>query len=266
MSGSVASIKIRPWMPAVSRALSLEMARVRLRNPRFSQRAFAKRLGLTSSALSEVLSQKRNLSRTSSERILRQLGEDPAGLLNDGIDSGRPLKTVQLDYDQFALISEWHNIALLSLLETKGARGKVSWIAKRLRIEKGTARVAIERLMRLGLLKKGAGGEYELAVTDTAGADGVPDLARRRHHLEGLGLAERSLLEDPLELRDHYSMTLAMPTRKIPEAAKRIRKFINELTQWLESSAERDEVYRVAVQLFPLTRTSTKTNMYKGRS
>ena len=49
-------------------------------------------------------------------------------------------------------------------------------------------------------------------------------------------------------------MTFVMDARSIPYAKDRIRAFRRELMQELETRGEPDEVYRLAVQIHPVSR------------
>ena len=57
----------------VQQKLFETLAEVRLRNPSYSMRAFARRLGIGSSALSEILSGKRAMSYKMAARLLEKL-------------------------------------------------------------------------------------------------------------------------------------------------------------------------------------------------
>src|SRR3954468_13014795 len=58
--------------------LSEELARRMKSNPRYSQRAFARQLGLSAGELSEILRGKRSLSLRSALRVASSLGLSPS--------------------------------------------------------------------------------------------------------------------------------------------------------------------------------------------
>ena len=65
-------------------------------------------------------------------------------------------------------------------------------------------------------------------------------------------LAQKSLTTDPVQERDFTSITMAINSKKLAEAKVLIRKFQDELSGLLEDSTP-DQVYRLCVQLFPLS-------------
>ena len=56
---------------------------------------------------------------------------------------------------------------------------------------------------------------------------------------------------DPIEIRNHSSMTMAIDPAKIDEAKKMIEEFTHRLTEFLESG-KRLQVYELNIGLFPL--------------
>ena len=240
-----------------------EFQRSKMRNPSYSLRAFAKRLSLPVSALSEILQGKRSISLKSAEKVLQRLALGP----NEHEDLLKPfLKAnssseiaalrspiaVQLEMDQYRVISDWFHFAILSLAETADFDSEIEVVARRLGITNKVAAEAVERLVRLGLINRSAGGELKPTGISYSTPDGIASLSLRRGHESNLELARQSLERDSIENRDFTAVTMAIDPLKLPEAKKRIRIFQNELCAFLESDLK-TEVYKVCLQLFPLT-------------
>lgn len=85
------------------------------------------------------------------ELILTEL-TDASPKWRPASDMARPF--LQLKMDEFYVASEIKYFALLSRAETDNFRSEIPWIANRLRISAESARVAVERLVRLGLFRK----------------------------------------------------------------------------------------------------------------
>ena len=66
-----------------------------------------------------------------------------------------------------------------------------------------------------------------------------------------------SLEKDPIDVRDMSGITMAISTRKLPEARKLIMDFRRKLCAFLEDG-HKDAVYRLNVQLFPLSQEETQ--------
>jgi len=232
-----------------------------LRNPKWSQRAFAVKLGLSSGSLSEIMTGKRPLTPKLKKKIAEILQLSPAEQM-DFFDEDLPqsMKAVRHEYfrlseDQFHLISDWWHFAILNLVKTKGFSSEHSWIARRLGLTTKVVAEAWDRLFRLGFLKRSQGKvlrEHPRIET----SDDLFDLSIRRAHLEDTKLIEKSLLEVPVSLRDHTSMTIVMNKKNMKKAKEMIRLFQDQFSEEIEPNAKSgpgEEVYRLAISLFPLT-------------
>lgn len=221
-----------------------------LQNESFSQRAFARKLALSSSALSEIMRGKRKTSAKLRERILSRLDLDESSLI--GPSKAVPSKLLQLSHDQYSVISDWYYFALLSLMETESYKPNVSWISKRLKISPNEVKLVFQRLKRLGMIEGKSIQTYRATGKSFSSTDGAFSIPLRRAHKKNLELAAESIHNVPLELRDLCAMTLCLDPKDLPEAVRRIRAFRAELTQFLESRSKQ-EVYKLCIQLFPLT-------------
>jgi uncharacterized protein (TIGR02147 family) len=258
--------------------LTEELARIRMKNPGYSLRAFARRLKLPVSALSGILSGNLPITRKNGEKILENLHVAPpmAEKILQGLrlrsDSPSPytsrvLKSQRryslLDMDHFQTISEWQYFAVLSLATTKGWKSEPAWIASRLGIQIRQAKEVLIRLERLDLLARDDSGRLMPTGKQYRTSSGVPNTFLRRHHVQGLDLARRAMEEDEFDACDFSSMTMAIDPRKLPEAKHRITEFRRSLCQFLEAD-ERTEVYRICLQLFPLS-ARANSNQAKNR-
>ena len=112
--------------------------------------------------------------------------------------------------------------------------------------------LAIDRLVRLKMIRRDS---INIATTDaklrTSNQSRTGD-ALRKHQRQVLLKSIESLESDPIDKRNHTSMTMAINVKKIPEAKIRIQSFLREITAYLEDG-ERDEVYEMTINLFPVT-------------
>ena len=241
---------------------------IRQRNRRWSQRAFAKKIGISSGALSEIMLGKRTLSPQIKKKLALKLQLSPREQIEFFEDELPPhlkqkrIEYVQLSTDQFHLISDWWHYAILNLTKTKGFRPLPSWISERLGIPIKIAHEAWERLFRLGHLEREAIAEGKSKIVrkypQLESSDNLFDLSVQKSHLEDLALIERSLLEIPVESRDNTSMTLVMNKSELAHAKELIRIFQDRFSEQIEQQVG-EEVYRLSISLFPLTEM-TKPN------
>lgn len=245
----------------VAALLQKKFRESQLKNPRFSQRAFAQKLGVSSGALSEIMKGKRAISAAQKKRMAEALQLSPQEQL-DFFDEDLPenLKPVRHEYfrlsvDQFHLISDWWHYAILNLLRTKGFQPEQSWLATRLGLPTKVVTDAWDRLMRLGHLKR-VNGKVTREHPRIETTDDFFDLSVRKSHVEDLKLIERSLLEGRVDERDHTSMTIAINKKNMKKAKELIRIFQDQFAEEVEVGPRElgDEVYRLSISFFPLTK------------
>ena len=252
---------------AIQTTLRKALTELQGKNPRYSVRALAMKLGMTASATNEILKGERRVSRKLAERICR-------GLLLDPTERNEVLKrfperrqnktsaregsdTVGGDYlkltaDQFRMISDWIHYAILSLIKTADFRPASDWIAQRLNVTISQAAGALERLERLGLIHYQEDGSIQRTPMRLNTTDDVLDVSIQKSHLTDMELASKSLLKHPVHLRDFTSLTIAISPQLLPQAKELIRKAQDEICDLMAAEVP-SEVYRLSVYLFPLT-------------
>jgi transcriptional regulator with XRE-family HTH domain len=243
-------------MNSFSLILAEKLQEAQARSSSFSQRAFARRLGLSSGALSEILRGRRTPSPRLVARLADCLALSPRERRIVGL--GRAAESpaeLLLSADSFAAISDWVHYAILNLTLTSGFRSDPGWIAGRLGLSRKKVEEAIERLLRLGLLSA-EGGRLARTHQTLRTSDGVRDLAVQRSHREDLRLAESALDEVPVAKRDFTSVTFTLNPARMARLREMIRAFNDELMEEAERSPGQ-EVYRISVHLFPLTKDRT---------
>lgn len=243
---------------AVLNLLRQHWVEARQRHPQYSLRAFAKRLQVSPSTLSELLRGIRPVTRKQAEKLARLLALSPSQkeeLFGEAQGSLPPLAYQGLAQDQFELVSDWVHFAVLSLTETKDFVASPEWIAERLGISLTRADRAWERLRRLGLLVRRR-GKWESAAPRYESPDEIRLPALQNAHAQHFELARKSLQELELEVRDFTGITMAIDPSKLKQAKKKIREFRDEISKFLESG-EKQEVYQLAVQLFPLSKKAS---------
>lgn len=258
---------------AIQKFLHGKLTSLQAKNPLFSIRAFAKKAGVSPGTLSLILLGKRTVSQKLAARIADKLLLDPqerAELLGsflkpetasprtDSVDASY----LQLTADQFHVVSEWRYFAILNLITLKEFKNNPTQLAARIGARLGLPRSAvtsaIERLKRLEMIQEDAHGRLSRTQTRFRTSDDVANASLRKSHHQTLELAGASLENDPIDRRDFTWLTFPIDTRKLPLAKTLIRKFQDDLLAALEPEADCDEVYRMAIQLFPLTKGKSK--------
>ncbi len=241
------------------------------RNPSYSLRAFARSLGVSAPSLSQVLSGKRPLSRKAALRIIDRcelspeqgkaflmsaLGEDWRSALQK-MESEPELPHQELQIETYRMIADWYHYAILSLGDIAGNVATPEWIAERLGIAPKVASQAFQRLEKLGLLKRRGRGFYQCAKPLSASTHTDLAGALRKYHHQNLRLAEAALDHGEVPLNGFSAMTMAVDESRLEEARDLIKKFRRKLCALLESG-DRQRVYTLAVQLFPVSKAKPK--------
>lgn len=228
----------------------------KLKNPQYSLRALARRAGLSPAALSEILSGKRRVSTERAKSVLERLGAglDKIDTIVSEIDkdSAPSRKPYQLAIDQFYLISEWYNFAILSLAETEDFNDDPHWIATRLNIPVQNAKKSLERLERLGALKRNKKGQLVASGMQLSTPDEIANRGIRQQHLEILEKCKDSLEKDSIHQRDFLGVTMTLNPEDLVLAKKSLREFMVKFCARFEKGKKK-EVYRLNLQFIPLT-------------
>jgi len=239
--------------------LKLELSERCRKNPRYSLRAFAKSMLMDSATLSAIMNRKRVLTPKTARRILDQLEMDAAHRKRmllacvDKEETGVPDNFCLLDEEVFATISSWEHYALLSLLETNHCQHRIQWMAARLALPTGIVIDALGRLERVGLVKKENGRWIPTGKSLTTTND-IPSATLRKANRQYIERSLVSLDTDSTAHRDITGITMAISKNKLPEAKRLIKEFRRSMCDFLESG-DKDEVFFLFFQLFPLTRT-----------
>ena len=254
--------------------LQRELERRCQSNPRYSLRAFAKALGMSPTALSFVLNGKRPLSKKATEKAVNtlSLSQEECALFLKWSQTRKTLarnqtknlaahpneaNSYQLSLDSFSFISDWYHYAILSLLEIPRSRFEAKWISRHLGITETEARGAMDRLQRMEIVEK-IDGRWKQCTGPIRIGNDVPTAATKRFQKQLLLKAIDSVDNDPVEVRDFSSMTIAMDSSLIPYAREEIRKFRRRLAEDLETMGKPERVYKFTVQIFPVSRPLDK--------
>lgn len=259
-----------------SQYLSEELRKRSSRNSRYSLRAFAQCLGVSPGELSEVMSGKRKLSLRNALKISSALGHSPeesevffslikreiaarAGMELPADAAGNALERRQLTQDLFHLVSDWYCFAIVNLAETKGFRFETSSIARRLGISATEAKLALDRLFRVGLIER-VKGKIRVTPDFVLAPEGIPSAAVRKFHGQILEKAKASLETQPMDARDIAGISFAVDPAQLPALKKEIHEFLDRLATRLDRADKnkKTEVYHFETALFRLSEPEAK--------
>jgi transcriptional regulator with XRE-family HTH domain len=235
-------------------------------NPRYSLRSFSRLLETDPSSVSQILAGKRRVSTKAIQKICDRLSMPPEiyQRLLEGEPAPNAVRTGaihQLSADAFAVIADWYHYAILELTMSVGFKSDPRWIAHKLSITPAEATIAVERLLRLDLLKRQRGRLVKSDDTLTNYREGVTAPALREFQRQVLQKALQAIDFTLPEEKDITSMTMAVNVELLPEARKRIKAFRRELCDFL-MQGPRTKIYNLGVQLYPVSSATNKKEVY----
>jgi uncharacterized protein (TIGR02147 family) len=243
------------------------------RNPRFSLRSFAKQLGIDHSTLSQVLRSRRRLSGRALRAVGKRMGLSEETIRSYSRRSGKKpnfnrlpdnLRSYHFDLDTFQFLSVWYHYAILELIQVQGFKTDSRWIAKTLGIAVEDVNIALQRLLRLGLLEMprrdiwiDKSGDAEFHTAD------LTEAASNQMNREIHELAIDSIKRIPSSDRVHRQMVVALPSSKLPRLRMLADEFIGELRSLISEGDKSDDVYQLDISVFSIT-TLRKTRGEKN--
>lgn len=239
-----------------------ELERRTLANPKYSLRAFARDLEIHSGTLSSIMNEHRivgpkvlshllvklPLPAIEKKRLFAELIAQPSG------DSS----SVILDEEVLSIVKDWEHYAILSYLQIRKAKHAPGDIAKALGLTQAQVLRAIQNLERTNLLKR-EGKSLKVTHKSLITTRGIPSPALREAHAQYIDKAKSALENFAPSERDITGITLPISHKNLNKAKELIQQFRSELSELL-AQGDADSVYRLNIQLFPLTVQPTVEN------
>jgi uncharacterized protein (TIGR02147 family) len=231
---------------------------LKAKNPRLSHRYFAEKLGISSGALSEILKGKRKISPKLAKKIAARLHLDPIDTANFVGESlvesdNEGFQFLQLQDDQFHLISEWFHFAILNLVKSEMCQHRPPWFAHQLNLPLKVTQEAIDRLMRLGLLVY-ENKKYVRTHGNIQTSDNILNLSIQKSNFEDLEMIREQLTALTNDERDVTSLTMLLEPKKMAEFKKFIRKAQDQFAAKYETTKSAT-AFRLTMALFPLKKS-----------
>ncbi|KYG67000.1 hypothetical protein AZI86_08235 [Bdellovibrio bacteriovorus] len=248
----------------IRQVLTDYFVRASQKNPSFSLRAFAKKLEISSSALSEIMRGKRKISLSKALILASKIGLSDKEIQKirsiferkSSIDKltklSNPFREVILKPNEFDLLADWKFFAIVALMRTKGFKSENSWIAKRLSLTEAEVAQSLQRLIDLGIVQKDRRGNLSEQKCSYRTSEDYPDELIRSRQVEGLSAAIKSIQSAAKGQMGFYS-TISADIRNIDKAPDMIEEFLKKFSIFLHEG-DPSEVFEFHIQLFPRTR------------
>lgn len=236
-----------------------------LKNQNYSLRAFSRDLGLTSGNLSDILKRKSGISlekagQISSKIRLTQADENLFFTLvkMNSSDEQANLKLQMLNHDSsyitladdyYRVLTEWFYFALVELVRVQDFQNNDGWIANRLGINACDVRPAIERLLRVELLKD-IDGELIQTYDYFISPSGTPLDTAKKFRKQILSKAIEAVDKQAIEERNFTSGFLRARKVDLPKIGEKIKEFRRQMAAEIESGEGHDCIYAFSIQFF----------------
>lgn len=248
--------------------------------PAYSLRAFARDLGYGAPQLSRVINGKQHLSLANARTIADQLFDSErerelfvaqVELESATTEKGRETaqaklerirehefgaETVVLGPEDFLVISDWYHLPILYLTSLMGAPVTVAGIAKYLGIGKAEAGQAVDRLVRLGLLRKQGTGWVQTHMRMQV-PSGKASGAIRKFHRSMIEKALQSIEGQDVEQRYLSARTIGIAPKDMPKFRALVDDFLARASVLASESDHRTQLYQINVQMFDLAASSS---------
>lgn len=244
----------------------------RLRNNRYSLRAFARDLNMNPSTLSAVMNSKRPFPAEHMEEVCERLNltESEEKNFNKSIEVGATnldkigqdrtfdmvVERSEPKFDKLRIDPRYRaTLGLISIAQEKGR--SVEWMAKKLELPLEKVQETLDDLVGLGIVEVNLKGTYKRIKQYLIFAGGTDAQITEERNV-GLGLALKN--SQNFNYKNCYSrnMTLAVNINDIPKVKKLITDFRYKMRGFLKESSGKessghDEVYNFEFHFFPLT-------------
>jgi len=145
-------------------------------------------------------------------------------------------------------------VVIRELIGNKNFREDPKWIAKKLapKITEQQAKMALEELIQLGLIRRENSDLVQVDSHITA-PDDVVSTAVRKFHGDMSQRAAEALHRFKVELREITGVTFELSEENLGLVKEKIRKFRTELVEMTKKGSRASRIYQLNIQLFPLT-------------
>jgi transcriptional regulator with XRE-family HTH domain len=257
MQATNTSVKIMQtsWQKEVQAAVSEAFFRAKQRNPRYSLRSFAKKIGWPVSTISALLSGKRPLSPARAADLIRGLGMDEREqerlLAILGHVPSTEANSLPPEFVKDLL--SWKVFAVMAFFELDASVSKdFSGLAERFGFSTEETNKIINLLLKSGLLKKTEAGAYIASSEDWDAGPDMPVTTTINFHREVMEAVSASI--------DHFdknamncTTTVFAGSRKDFELIKEeIGRFHSKVATISEGAKSKEEVFILASHYIPL--------------
>jgi len=169
--------------------------------------------------------------------------------------SSKKSKIKVTDAQQYEFYSKWYYTAVREVLDIYKFDGNYAELAKRVSpsITPAEARKAIALLEKMGLIKKSERGQYQQIDEFITTGYEARSLAITNFLVSTLDLARQAIDRYPRDQRSISTLTFSCSSDGYQQIDERLKTFRREILEIVRADKNRDRVYHVNFQVFPMS-------------
>jgi len=253
-------VTMEKWKKSFVLTLNREFEKIRNKNPRYSMRSYAKKLGLSIATLSEVSRHKSSLSPERAEKIIHAMELEPREKrkLLAMMDRKIEFELTPVPTEKQVSLSDWTTRAILYSFDLDHGQPSLSVLAKMLSLTETEVKQQIQTLIHEDFLKVDEKGTVYRPPNFWKTTDNHSSEFIRRFHRSNLSATAKAIDEIPTELRDITSLTFAGNSTQLEKVRAEIRIFYEKILAVMEEPS-RDNVYQMTICLYPMNFSQNQT-------
>jgi len=249
-------------------------------NASYSMRAMAQNLGLSASTLSDVMKGRKNFSERTARQVAEKLKlsgrkvryfqtlvhfettkDEELKLLLAGqlrVLNPKLREHFEVSVDQFNLIADWYNAAILEMTYLKDQPMDPESVAQRLDISITQAKESLNLLQKLDLLDPLGNQRFQKKKSQFLFQSEISNQALRKYHHDMLAKAQTSLQTQSPKEKMVGSETIPLNIEDLQEAKDIIEGCFQQILELSKRSQNKTDVYHLGIQMFRLTKEARK--------
>lgn len=260
------------------RILRTEFEQRKLKNKRYSLRAFSKFLGLNHATLSQVMSKQKGLSLKMAIKITHRLGLDSieknkfltsvtkcfSRSPSRRQEAEEKLKTLAkykkitlTKHEEIPTINHWSHVAVFEVILTAKANTQAD-IAKILDLSEIKVANVLYTLSNLGFITKNEDRYHSLRPTIHTTND-IPNESIAQYHASICLKAADSIHKQTVNIREFQNAIMCVDPKDIPEAKQMIRHFAQEFYLKYHNEISINKIYSFSMNFFKLSKNTDGT-------
>jgi uncharacterized protein (TIGR02147 family) len=247
----------------------------RKKNPQYSCRSAASRMGISSGSLTRILNGTRHAGPELLPKLITFLGlkkrEAEYFLLIVGFESIKDENKRRARYqkilkmraernkpvppEHYRFFEQWYHVALFELLRTGKYKGDNAAFGAMLipPVSESKTRKALDLLKRLGYIRQSDNGEIQPTQPFLTTGDSWESVAIHAFQVAMSNLGAQALDTIPKEERDFSTLTMALSKEAFEKVRDVVKKARMEISTIERDCSAPDRVYQINFQSFPLS-------------